>query len=338
MGGILGRPVVLIAEDTEGNPEKAASAANKLISVDNVDYLLGTILSSVVMQVAEVAADNEIIFISTNPTTSAFTQLVEYDYDRYKYLFRTQWNISQWMYTWFNDARGLWPSVDSVCFMTEDLVWAREGNLAMGNFCEDAGVDYLPMLFTPGITDFSAEIATIEAFDPDVLFCDLLYGSSLGFYRQWMDLEPDVLLMGASGILSYPRTIEELGTDDANYLVTYNHLWNVSMTAQTTDYFTLFTQFAGQRPFGSDVTSHDGLIVLAEAIEAAGTTDTAAVIAQLETGTFAGARGNYNFMANHQAAYIPGVILQWMDNEATVIWPTSLATGSYVRPPWITSP
>lgn len=337
-GGILGRPIVLIAEDTEGNPEKGASAATKLITVDNVDYLMGTILSSVVMQVAEVAADYETIYMGTNPTTSAFTQLVEDDYDRYKYLFRSNWNVSQWMYAWFDGFTSLFPDIESLMFVTEDLAWAREGTVELEAYCTAAGMDYDDLLFAPGTSDFTPEIATIEAFNPDVVLVDLLYGSSLPLQKQWWALKPDILFVGASGILSYPDTIRELGAGEANFTITYNSLWNVSLTSKTQEYFTDFVKVAGAEPFGADSSSYDGLMALAQAIEAAGTTDTDAVITQLEQGSFVGSRGTFGFMANHQADYIPGVIIQWIDSEPTVIWPASVAEGVYVRPPWVTSP
>ena len=337
-GGILGRPVVLVAEDTEGNPEKGASAATKLITVDKVDFLAGVILSGVVMQVAEVAADYKIIYMGTNPTTSEFTNLVADDYARYKYLFRDNWNVSQWMYAWFDGFTSLFPSISSLAFVTEDLAWAREGTVEMEKYCNDTGMDYLGLLFAPGTTDFTPEIAQIESFDPDVVLVDLLLGSSLPIQKQWWALKPDILFVGASGVLSYPQTIYELGPAEANYTVTFNSLWNVSLTPKTTEYFDDFIKLSGEEPYGADSTSYDGLMALAQAIEAAGTTDTDAVIAALESGTFVGARGNFGFMANHQADYIPGVIIQWINSEPTVIWPTSVATGTYQRPPWVTYP
>ena len=178
-GGVLGRPVLIVSEDTEGNPEKGASAATKLITVDNVDFLMGTILSSVAMQVAEVAADYETIYMGTNPTTSAFTQLVEDDYDRYKYLFRANWNVSQWMFAWFDGFTDLFPDIESMMFVTEDLAWAREGTVELEAYCNASGIAYEDLLFAPGTTDFSPEISTIEAFDPDILLVDFLFGSSL---------------------------------------------------------------------------------------------------------------------------------------------------------------
>jgi len=337
-GGILGRPVVLFAEDTESSPEKGAAAATKLITVDNVDYLLGVISSSVVMQVAEVAADYETILITTNPTTSAFTQLVEDDYEQYKYLFRTQWNVTQWMYAWFSDFTSMFPDLDRLMFVSEDLAWAREGDAAMEAFCNASDIAYEGLLFAPGTTEFTPEISTIEAFDPDIVLVDLLMATSVNIQKQWYTLKPDILFVGASGILSYPNTINELGAADTNFTLTYNHLWNVSQTTKTIDYFNDFVKLAGELPFGSDVTSYDGLMILAEAIEAAGTTDTDAVITALETGSFLGARGTYSFMANHQVEYIPGIVIQWINCEPTVIWPESVAEGTYVRAPWLSYP
>ena len=337
-GGVLGRPILLVSEDTEGNPEKGASAATKLITVDNVDFLMGTILSGVAMQIAEVAADYSTIYMGTNPTTSAFTQLVEDDYERYKYLFRANWNVSQWMFAWFDGFTDLFPNITSLAFVTEDLAWAREGTVELESYCDDAGMDYLGLLFAPGTTDFTPEIATIEAFDPDVVLVDLLFGSSLPLQKQWWALKPDILFVGASGILSYPETVRELGPAEANFTITFDNMWNVSTTAKTIGFFNDFMLAVGQEPSGAAAPSYDGLMALAQAIEAAGTTDTAAVITALEAGTFVGARGSFGFMDNHQATYVQGVIMQWINDEPTVIWPEAVAEGVYVRPPWVTYP
>jgi len=334
-GGIMGRPVVIVSEDTEGNPETASSAASKLITVDNVDFMMGTVLSSVVMQVAEVAADYETVFIATNPTTSAFTNLVSDNYDRYKYLFRTQWNVSQWMYAFFTSTTDLLEDVDSISFVTEDLTWAREATEHLEGFCNESGIDYQGVLFTPGTTDFSAEITQVEDFGPDLVLVDLLLGTSLGFHSQWWSLKPNITYVGASGLLSYPRTIEELGATDTDYMLTVNHMWNVSLSENSQDYFGDFIQISGQKPFGTDVTSYDALMALAQAIEQAGTTDTDAVIEALETYEFTGARESFTFMDNHQISYIPPVLLQWQDTEATVVWPSAHATGTYVEQPWL---
>ena len=44
-GGILGRPLTVIAEDDQGDPAVATERARKLLVQDNVDILMGTVRS-----------------------------------------------------------------------------------------------------------------------------------------------------------------------------------------------------------------------------------------------------------------------------------------------------
>jgi len=334
-GGVLGRPLVLIVEDTEGDPNKAISAAKKLITSDKVDFLAGLVLSGEAMAVADVVADYKTILMTTNPTTNELTRLVENNYERYKYLFRTQWNVTQWMWAWFSGFTDLFPDMKSVVFVTEDLMWAREATVILGKYFRDAGIEYMDILFTPGTMDFSAEIAKIEGFNPDVVLVDLLQSTSVSIIKQWYALKPPSVFVGASGMLSYPVVLKELGAADTDYLLTYNHLWRVPKTELTIRYFDDFVKISGDESFGTDSTSYDGLILLAKAIEIAGTTDADAVIKALEKNEFLGARGTYRFMRNHQAEYISGLILQWKNLKATVVWPPELATGEFQKPPWV---
>jgi branched-chain amino acid transport system substrate-binding protein len=60
MGGINGRPIQIIVEDSVNDPATAASAANKLISRDNVVALEAAWGSSPTLAVEAVARDNEV--------------------------------------------------------------------------------------------------------------------------------------------------------------------------------------------------------------------------------------------------------------------------------------
>jgi urea transport system substrate-binding protein len=50
-GGILGRPLTVIAEDDQGDPAAATERARKLLSQDNVDILMGTVSSATTLAV-----------------------------------------------------------------------------------------------------------------------------------------------------------------------------------------------------------------------------------------------------------------------------------------------
>lgn len=49
IGGIAGRPVVLVAEDDETSPAKGAQVVERLILAHNVDFILGALFSDVVL-------------------------------------------------------------------------------------------------------------------------------------------------------------------------------------------------------------------------------------------------------------------------------------------------
>ncbi|MGA2957198.1 MAG: ABC transporter substrate-binding protein, partial [Thermodesulfobacteriota bacterium] len=71
--GVLGRPVKLIVEDDETDPQVGARKARRLIEVEKVKYLIGGVSSSVAVSVGEVAQRNGALFIATNQNSDTIT-------------------------------------------------------------------------------------------------------------------------------------------------------------------------------------------------------------------------------------------------------------------------
>src|SRR3954466_9281674 len=73
-GGILGRPVELIVEDsTSGDAGTAVQKARKLIDRDGVDFLLGNVNSALSLAMADVAYEKKKILMVTGGHTDAVT-------------------------------------------------------------------------------------------------------------------------------------------------------------------------------------------------------------------------------------------------------------------------
>jgi branched-chain amino acid transport system substrate-binding protein len=85
-GGLLGRPIELVVEDDETNPEAAVRAARKLIDVDRVPVIMGTWASAVTTAVAPVCWESK-TFLTTVSGADSITHL---PHDGY--LIRTQPN------------------------------------------------------------------------------------------------------------------------------------------------------------------------------------------------------------------------------------------------------
>jgi ABC-type branched-subunit amino acid transport system substrate-binding protein len=85
-GGVLGRPIALVVEDDETNPEAAVRAAQKLVGVDRVPVIMGTWASAVTTAVAPVCWESK-TFLTTVSGADSITHL---PHDGY--LIRTQPN------------------------------------------------------------------------------------------------------------------------------------------------------------------------------------------------------------------------------------------------------
>jgi branched-chain amino acid transport system substrate-binding protein len=85
-GGLLGRKVVLVVEDTQTNPEAAVRAARKLIDVTKVPAIMGTWASAVTSAVAPLCWESK-TFLTTVSGADSITKLPHQGY-----LIRTQPN------------------------------------------------------------------------------------------------------------------------------------------------------------------------------------------------------------------------------------------------------
>jgi branched-chain amino acid transport system substrate-binding protein len=70
-GGLLGRPVEVIARDDAGKPDDAIRHATELVTSEKVDLLAGTFLSNVGLAVADFALRNKVLFLASEPLTDA---------------------------------------------------------------------------------------------------------------------------------------------------------------------------------------------------------------------------------------------------------------------------
>ena len=84
-GGVLGKPIELIKGDSGTNPQVAVEAATRLINVEGVQAMIGSLSSGVTIAVAEgVAVPNKVIMISPASTSPGLSEVEDDDY-----LFRT---------------------------------------------------------------------------------------------------------------------------------------------------------------------------------------------------------------------------------------------------------
>ena len=85
-GGVLGRQIELIVEDSQCEADPAVNAANKLIDQDGVKFLVGEVCSKASIPVSEIANAKGVVQISPTSTNAAVT--VDADGNTKQFIFR----------------------------------------------------------------------------------------------------------------------------------------------------------------------------------------------------------------------------------------------------------
>jgi len=72
-GGVLGKKIVPIVEDSQCNPDPSVNAANKVINQDGVKFIIGEVCSKASIPVSEIASAAKVIQISPTSTADGVT-------------------------------------------------------------------------------------------------------------------------------------------------------------------------------------------------------------------------------------------------------------------------
>lgn len=274
-GGIWGGyQIEYVTEDTQTKPNVGAEKARKLVEKDGVDILIGCVSSGVGLAVSAYAQQAGIPYIGTGVHSDELTgEKVN------KLFFRS--TISNLM-----SARAtgkfLLNSGKKWYFITSDYSWGHSGEQAFMGVLKEAGgevigVDRVPL----GSTDYSSQLTKAKSSGADVLIMSL-YGSDLvNGLKQFSQFGMvDKMMIGG------PLNGAEIasGLSDSENVGYWGMPWAPDNGAQRAIAFrknitdTYKTTINWRHWCG-----YNGTIAGIRAIEAAGTTDAAAVVKALES-------------------------------------------------------
>ena len=163
-GGILGRQVTLLSEDTTSDDTgTAVQKTHKLIDRDNVDFVLGNVNSAMALAMAEVTAQAHKLHIVTGGHTDAVTGTnCHWNVFRVCNTTRMQTNsISKVLFDKFGKK---WYFITSDYSFGHTLQQGFEASLKKFGGTE-VGASLVPL----GSTDFSSYLIQAQAANPDVI-------------------------------------------------------------------------------------------------------------------------------------------------------------------------
>ena len=183
-GGVNGKKIVLIGEDDEGKPDKSVNAFKKLTTKDKVKFVIGSLTSGCVQAVTTLAQAGRVIQIAPAATSPAITEAGDYIF-RACFIDPFQGTV---MATYANKNLNAKTAV-----LIREI--SNDYSVGLAKFFSDtfkklAGESSIlaELNYNTGDQDFTAQLTTIKASNPDVIFAPGNYTESALIMKQAREL------------------------------------------------------------------------------------------------------------------------------------------------------
>lgn len=199
-GGVLGRPLELVFEDEEANPAVATQKAEKLLQVNKVDFLTGTVNSGSTLAVGQLAERNGRLA----STTVSFSDAITGDKCSPN-VFRVNARAGQQsaaLAEWLAKERG---AGTAVYYLGPDYEMGRNTVAAFRAAAEARGMKTVGEVFAQlGNNDYSPFFGQMRAARPAVLYTSVAGNDTARLFTQLDEygLRRNLLIVGASGTLT----------------------------------------------------------------------------------------------------------------------------------------
>jgi len=293
-GGVLGRKVTFVMQDSVCRPADSVAAVEKLLSQDKVDLLLGDLCSGAtlaLMPVVEKAGKPMLVSISTLPEITARAGA-----GGNKWVFRTVPNDVMLANVIARKLSG----TRTIAFVAEDTDYGRGAvKLLKDKLPADLKViseDYVKN----SETDFLPVLTRLRSSKPDAIGAYMLDQQGFNFMKQYQQFGI------ATPIVARPPLVSNLVVD---LLASgkFNGSWTVypyydKWSSPENDAFTRpFAERNKQGPHYVAYGVYEAMMIAADAIRRAGSTDPNAVREALLKTDYKGILGPVRFDANHQS-------------------------------------
>jgi len=286
-GGIGGRKLVLILEDSQGEPKVGVSALNKLISVDKVSLVIGDAISPVSFATAPIASERHIVLLSPGSTAALLTKTGG---DFFFRVMPTDALQSEITAKWIADL-----GYKKVAIIGSNNVW---GQGLVEFFDRDFPKDGREIVYKELVDDKAADFRTIiekiSASAPDAIYAPLYQTQAGQFLKQLKQLGFEIQVFGAD-VWEAPELLETAGEAAEGVLFT-------TFVQKENEVSRAFSQKYRQKydmdPINYAYFAYDALNLAAYAIEAAGDDAEKIRLELLNTKDFIGATGITAFDEN----------------------------------------
>jgi branched-chain amino acid transport system substrate-binding protein len=162
-GGVLGRPIELLVEDSANDVGTGVQKTRKLIERDNVSFIVGDVNSGIAQAIAQVTAEKKVLHVVSGGHTDSITGK-DCKWNVYRVCNTTRMEANSVTDLLFNEYGKKWH------FITPDYAFGHTLYDACAANLKKLGGTITGNELTPlGTSDFSAYLIKARAANPDVL-------------------------------------------------------------------------------------------------------------------------------------------------------------------------
>ena len=270
-GGILGRPVQVIVEDDEANPEKTKNAFTKLVTKDGVIGIIGALTSKCSLAITTEAQARQIIMISPSSTNDTVTAAGDY-------IFRACYNDS------FQGQVVAQFAYENLKAMNAAILYDNTNDYSKGltenfksTFLALGGTIVAEESYATGDKDFNAQITSIKGKSPDVIFIPDYYNTVSLIAKQIRAQGITVPMLGADG---WDEIVNNAGDEVVGSYYS-NHYSPDANDPEVKAFVEKYTALYNIQPNALAALAYDATYILTDAITKAGSTDPEAIKAAM---------------------------------------------------------
>jgi branched-chain amino acid transport system substrate-binding protein len=339
LDSLLGTEIEVIFGDSEGSPSLAESEVGRLINEEKVTAIIGCYQSAVTAEASQVAEDAGIPFLTALSSAPSLTER------GFSWFFRTSPNDKIFVQNFFEFLQDIQEEqsveVEKLAIVYENSVWGSEFFEYARQYADQYGYQVAESIsYFADTTDVTNKVQRLKDANPDVVMQASYINDAILYMQTYKDMNfsPDAILANGVGFIE-PEFLGTLG-DDGNHILTRaawsKDLAEVKPLVDTINQ--MFTERYGANMTGNSARAFTGMLVLADAINRAGSTDPDEIREALLETDIAGEKlimpwEGVKFDQNtHQNTLGKGIICQIIDQEYCTVWPSNLATKDLIWP------
>lgn len=346
--------VELQVEDSQGLPDAAQLAAERMISESGIVGAVGVYHSAVGLATMDVFHENQIPTVYSEPWNDNVTisGIERQANDGIDHIFRiapTSTVVARAAVDWLISLE-----VEDVVVIAENTDYGTAAAAQNEQFFTEAGVNVETIYIELGTEDFLPVLERIAAGDPpDAVRIEVTGETGFNLTQQMIELgvapTADTICNTMQDAIQ-PEYWD--ATPDGNFCAFYKvGIAPANYNDQTVAFVDAYRERFDSEPAGYAMASYDAVFVLANAIDNAETTDSAEVVAALEATDITLTQGRYYFEYTssnpipedgsvpeylwHQWTDPAVIVIQYTETgqdpaDAPVVWPTAYQTEAGV--------